>query len=91
MNEFNKNEQMEQISRLAEKQPDAISSEQRMSLGLYQITQQHATNTGLSAEEKLRLSGLKRRISQDILTPTERTVTALEIQNLEKKLTGENK
>ncbi len=90
MNEFNKSEQMERLARLSEKQPDAISSEQRMSLGLYQIAQQRAANTGLTPDEQLRLRGLKHRIAADNLSPSERTSMALEIQNLE-KITGVNK
>ncbi len=90
MNEFETNNQMEQLTRLSEKQPDAISSEQRMSLGLYQIAKQHHVNTGLSADERLRLAGLKQRIAQDNLSPGERTSLALEIINLEKN-TGEIK
>jgi hypothetical protein len=86
MNEFNKNEQMERLARLAEKQPDAISSEQRMTLGIYESTKQHAVNTGLSADERLRLSGLRQRIATDVLSPSERTVMALEITNLENNI-----
>ncbi len=89
MNELKTNSEMEQLSRLAEKQPDAISSEQRMSLGIYEIAKQHHVNTGLSADDRLRLGGLKQRIATDILSPSERTSLALEILNLEKKNTGE--
>ncbi len=78
------NNEMEQLARLSEKQPDAISSEQRMSLGLYQIAKQNAVNTGLSADERLRLRGLKQRIATDILPSSERISLALEISQLEK-------
>jgi hypothetical protein len=88
MNEFNQNEQMEQLARLSEKQPNAISAEQRISLGLYQIAKQHATTNGLTADERLRLAGLKQRIASDVLSPSERITKSLEIQNLEKN-TGE--
>jgi hypothetical protein len=83
MNDLKQNERMERLARLSEKQPDAISSEQRMSLGIYQLAQQHATN-GLTADELLRLRGLKQRLATDILTPGERTAMAIEILNLEK-------
>ncbi len=88
MNEFNKNEQMERLARLSEKQPDAISSEQRMSLGIYESTK--PTTNGLSADDRLRLAGLKQRIATDVLSPSERTSLAIEISNLEKN-TGDNK
>jgi hypothetical protein len=90
MNETN-NEQMEQLSRLSEKQPDAISSEQRMSLGLYQIAKQHAATNGLSADDRLRLRGLKQSVARDVLSPQERITKSVEILNLEQKNTGENK
>ncbi len=84
MNEFETNNQMEQLARLSEKQPDAISSEQRMSLGLWQSSQELAT-TGLTTDDRLRLAGFKQQISQDILTPQERTSLALKISELENK------
>ena len=90
MNDLKQNEQMERLTRLSEKQPDAISSEQRISLGLHELAKQHAVSTGLSAEAKLRLRGLKQSIATDNLSPSERITKSLEIQNLE-KLTGENK
>jgi hypothetical protein len=58
-----------------------------MSLGIYESTK--TTTNGLSADERLRLAGLKQRIATDNLSPGERTSLALEIQNLEKKLTGD--
>jgi hypothetical protein len=84
MNETN-NEQMERLSRLSEKQPDAISSEQRMSLGLYQIAKQRATHAGLSSDELLRLRGLKLSVARDVLSPQERITKSVEISNLEEK------
>ncbi len=83
------NNKMELLARLSEKQPDAISSEQRMSLGIYEIAKQHAAANGLSADERLRLRGLKQSIATDNLSPSARTVMALEILNLEQKNTGE--
>jgi hypothetical protein len=88
MNEFETDNKMEQIARLSEKQPDAISSEQRMALGLYQTAK--TTANGLTADELLVLRGFKQSILRDILTPNERTIMALEIQNLEKRI-GANK
>jgi hypothetical protein len=90
MNEFETNNQMEQLARLSEKQPDAISSEQRMSLGLWQSSQELAT-TGLTAGELLRLRGLKLSVARDVLSPQERITKSVEILNLEKKNTGEIK
>ncbi len=83
------NNKMELLARLSEKQPDAISSEQRMSLGIYEIAKQHAAANGLSADERLRLRGLKQSIATDNLSPSARTVMALEILNLEQKNIGE--
>jgi hypothetical protein len=85
MNEFNKSEQMERLARLSEKQPDAISSEQRMSLGIYQIAQQRATHAGLTPDEHLRLRGLKQSIAADNLSSGERISLALKISELEAK------
>ncbi len=91
MNEFETNNEMEQLARLSEKQPDAISSEQRMSLGIYEIAKQHHARTGLSADDRLRLGGLKQRIAQDKLSPSERTSLALEILELEKNNDTDNR
>jgi hypothetical protein len=91
MNEFETDNKMEQLARLSEKQPDAISSEQRMSLGIYEeITKQHAAANGLTADERLRLRGLKQSIATDNLPPSERIVTALKIINLEKNIGDKN-
>ncbi len=84
MNEFNKNEQMERLARLSEKQPDAISSEQRMSLGIYESTK--PTTNGLSADEHLRLAGLKQSVARDVLSPQERIIKSIEISNLEERI-----
>jgi hypothetical protein len=81
--EFKLDEQMERLARLSEKQPNAISSEQWMSLGIYESTK--TTATELTADDRLRLAGLKQSIAQDNLSPNERTVKALEILELEAK------
>jgi hypothetical protein len=83
MNEFEVNNEMEQLARLSEKQPDAISSEQRMSLGIYESTK--PTTNGLSADDRLRLAGLKQSVSSDVLSPQERIIKSIEISNLEEK------
>ncbi len=85
MNEFETDNKMEQLARLSEKQPDAISSEQRMSLGIYESGKQRATHAGLTPDEQLRLRGLKQRSTTDNLSPGERISLALEILNLEEK------
>jgi hypothetical protein len=89
MNEFETNNQMEQLARLSEKQPDAISSEQRMSLGIYESTK--PTTNGLSADDRLRLAGLKQSVARDVLSPQERITKSVEILNLEEKNTGDKK
>jgi hypothetical protein len=81
---MNENEQMEILERIAAKQPGVLTPSQKMQLGIWQSSQKLAT-TGLSADDRLRLAGFKQRIAQDNLSPTERTVMALEITNLEKK------
>ncbi len=83
MNEFEVNNEMEQLARLSEKQPDAISSEQRMSLGIYESTK--TTTNGLSADDRLRLAGLKQSVARDVLSPQERIIKSIEISNLEEK------
>ncbi len=85
MNDFNKNEQMELLERIAAKQPDAISSEQRMSLGIYQDAKAQADPAGLTTDEMLQLRGLKKSIAQDNLSPQQRTSLALKISSLENK------
>ncbi len=85
MNNFKQNEQMELLARAAEKQPDALTPSQKMSVGLYQDAKQRAERTELTPDEKLRLVGLKERIPKDNLTPSERTIMALEILEMEAK------
>jgi hypothetical protein len=87
MNEFNQNEQMELLLEAKQNQPDLyaqLPAQAKISLGIYESTK--PTATGLTTDELLRLAGLKRRIVQDVLSPSERTVTALEILNLEKTI-----
>jgi sRNA-binding protein len=87
------NNEMEHLARLSDKQPELFAqlpAATKISLGIYQSTKTTANN-GLSADELLRLRGLKQRIAQDILSPQERTVMALEILNLEEKNIGEIK
>jgi hypothetical protein len=89
MNDLEQNEQMELMERIAATQPGVLSPSQKMQLGIWRSSQKRATN-GLSTDELLQLRGLKKSIATDILTPNERTIMALEIQNFEKKM-GENK
>ncbi len=89
MNEFNKNEQMEQLARLSEKQPDLyaqLPATTKISLGIYESGKQRATHAGLTPDEHLRLRGLKQSIAGDNLSPKELIVMALEITNLEKNI-----
>jgi hypothetical protein len=92
MNEFETNNQMEQLARLSEKQPDLyaqLPAQAKISLGIYESTK--PTTNGLSADDRLRLAALNRRVAQDNLSPQERTSLAIEILNLEEKNTGEIK
>ncbi len=91
MNELKTNSEMELLLQAKQKQPDLyaqLPATTKISLGIYESTK--PTANGLSADDRLRLAGLKQRIAQDNLSPSERTVMALEITNLEKN-TGENK
>jgi hypothetical protein len=83
MNEFD--EQFEILGRIAATQPGVLTPSQKMQLGLWRSSQKLATANGLTTDDRLRLAGFKQRISQDVLSPNERTVIALEITNLEKK------
>jgi hypothetical protein len=92
MNEFKPDNKMEQLAQLSEKQPELFAqlpAVTKMSLGIYESAK--PTTNGLSADDRLRLAGLKQRIAQDILSPSERTVMALEILNLEEKNIGDKK
>jgi hypothetical protein len=91
MNEFQVKNEMELLLQAKQKQPDLyaqLPATTKMSLGIYESTK--PTTNGLSADEHLRLAGLKQRIATDVLSPSERTSLAIEISNLEKN-TGDNK
>jgi hypothetical protein len=89
MNEFETDSEMEILLKARQNQPDLyaqLPATTKMSLGIYQSTKN--TTNGLTTDDRLRLAGLKQRIAQDNLSPSERTSLALEITNLEKN-TGE--
>ena len=89
MNKFETDSEMELLIKAKQNQPDLyaqLPATAKISLGIYESTK--TTTNGPSADDRLRLRRLKQRIAQDNLSPGERTVMALEIQNLE-KLTGE--
>ncbi len=80
------NNEMELLRQVREQQPELYAqmpATTKLSLGIYESGKQEDA-AGLTADEKLRLRGLKQRIATDNLSPSERTVMALEIQNLEK-------
>jgi hypothetical protein len=86
------NNEMELLIKAKQNQPDLyaqLPATTKMQVGLYQSTK--ITTNGLSADDRLRLAGLKQRIATDVLSPGERTSLALEILNLEEKNTGEIK
>ncbi len=88
MNEFELNNEMELLLRAKQNQPELFAqlpATTKMSLGIYQNDKERATNTGLSADDRLRLAGLKQSIMNDVLSPSERTSLAIEISNLEEK------
>jgi hypothetical protein len=55
----------------------------KIAVGIYASTK--PTTTGLSADERLRLAGLRQSIAQDVLSPQERITRSVEILNLEEK------
>jgi hypothetical protein len=90
MNE--ENNEMELPLQAIKNQPELyaqIPAATKISLGIYQNDKQNAVHTGLTADEHLRLRGLKLSVAKDNLPPSERISKSLEIQNFEKKLTGE--
>ncbi len=89
MNDLKQNEQMELLLKAKKHQPELyaqLPATTKISLGIYESTK--TITNGLTADERLRLAGLKQRIAQDNLSPSERTSLAIEITNLEKN-TGE--
>ncbi len=84
MNEFKVNNEMELLLQAKQNQPELyaqLPATTKMALGIYEGTK--TTATGLTADDLLRLRGLKQRIATDNLTPNERTSLALEILDLE--------
>ncbi len=89
MNEFVINNEMERLIKAKENQPEEFAqlpATMKMAGGIYQNAKQQAEKQPMSAEDKLRLNGLKQQIARDILSPHERTILALEISELEKKI-----
>jgi hypothetical protein len=86
MNDFEVNNEMELLLQAKQNQPELyaqLPATTKMSVGIYQSTK--TTTKGLSADDRLRLDGLKQRIASGNLTPIERTSLAIEILNLEGK------
>ncbi len=79
---------MELLIQAKKHQPELyaqIEPTQKMSLGIYEGEKAHAIHGELSADEVLRLRGLKLSIASDNLTPNERITKSIEILNLEGK------
>jgi hypothetical protein len=88
MNDFKQNEYLELLLRTKKTQPDLyakIPAAAKMSLGIYEGEKARAVDAGLTADEVLRLRGLKLSIASDNLSPQERTLLALKISELENK------
>ncbi len=86
MNEFKPDNKMEQLARLSEKQPELFAqlpAATKISLGIYESAKPTANN-GLSADDRLRLAGLKQSVARDVLSPQQRIAKSLEILELEK-------
>ncbi len=87
MNKFETDNEMELLIKAKQNQPDLyaqLPATTKISLGIYESTK--TTANGLSSDDCLRLAGLKQSVAQDNLSPSERTVMALEITNLEKNI-----
>ncbi len=85
MNKFETDSEMELVLQAKRNQPELFAqlpATTKIAVGIYESTK--TTTNGLSADDRLRLRGLKQSIAQDNLSPSERTVMALEITNLEK-------
>jgi hypothetical protein len=86
MNEFETNSEMELLIKAKQNQPELyaqLPATTKISLGIYQNSKK-PTN-GLSADDRLRLAGLKQSVSSDVLSPQERITKSVEILNLEEK------
>jgi regulation of enolase protein 1 (concanavalin A-like superfamily) len=84
MNKFETDSEMELVLQAKRNQPKLFAqlpATTKIAVGIYASTK--PSTNGLSADNRLRLTGLKQRIAQDVLSPQERTSLALEIQNLE--------
>jgi hypothetical protein len=86
MTKFETDNQMEFLLKAKKTLPhiyEQIPAARKIAVGIYEAMKTTATN-GLTADEKLRLAGLKKSITTDNLAPSERITKSLEILNLEK-------
>jgi hypothetical protein len=86
MNEFKTDNEMELLRKLHEQQPEIyaqLPATTKISLGIYESTK--TTTNGLTADERLKLAGLKQSVARDVLSPQERITKSVEILNLEEK------
>ncbi len=86
MHGFETDNQMEILLKAKQNQPELyakLPAATKMSLGIYESTK--TTTNGLSADDRLKLAGLKQSIAQDVLSPQERITKSVEILNLEEK------
>ncbi len=86
MNEFQTDNEMELLIKAKQNQPELyaqLPATTKISLGIYESTK--PTTNGLSADDRLRLAGLKQSVAQDVLSPQERITKSVEILNLEEK------
>ncbi len=85
MNKFETDNEMELVLQAKRNQPELFAqlpATTKIAVGIYASTK--PSTNGLTTDDRLRLRGLKQSIAQDNLSPSERTVMALEITNLEK-------
>ncbi len=87
MNEFETDSEMELVLQAKRNQPELFArlpATTKIAVGIYESTK--TTANGLSADDRLRLRGLKQSVAQDVLSPQERIIKSIEISNLEERI-----
>jgi hypothetical protein len=86
MNKFETDNEMELLIKAKQNQPELFAqlpATTKIAVGIYASTK--PSTNGLSADDRLRLAGLKQSVAQDVLSPQERITKSVEISNLEEK------
>jgi hypothetical protein len=86
MNKFETDSEMELVLQAKRNQPELFAqlpATTKIAVGIYASTK--PSTNGLSADDLLRLAGLKQSVARDVLSPQERITKSVEISNLEEK------